>query len=124
MYTKGAPDFLLEKCTYCIGMDGTIKNIDATTYVPMQLLREGEQDGVTDTYKGLYERTIKKFANQAYRTILVAYNDMSKREFDHIKAQNNNFAKEDDRVVLEQNLTAVGIFGLQDPLRDTVYDSI
>ena len=49
---------------------------------------------------------------------------MSKREFDHIKAQHNNFAKEDDRVVLEQNLTAVGIFGLQDPLRDTVYDSI
>jgi P-type E1-E2 ATPase len=49
---------------------------------------------------------------------------MSRSDFDHLKAQNNGFDKEKDRVVLEENLTAIGIFGLQDPLRDDIYDSI
>lgn len=49
---------------------------------------------------------------------------MSMSSFEHIKTNNNDFAKEEDRQVLEQDLTAVGIFGLQDPLRDTVYESI
>lgn len=45
-------------------------------------------------------------------------------EFNQIKANNNNFHKEGDRVVLEDQLIAVGIFGLQDPLRGTIVDSI
>lgn len=49
---------------------------------------------------------------------------MSMSQFDHMKSQHNDFAKEEDRLILEQDLTAVGIFGLQDPLRDSVYDSI
>lgn len=77
---------MLENCKYVIALDGSIKNIDETTVVPAQLLASHESEGTTDTYRGLFERTIKKFASQAYRTILVAYNDMSKREFDHIKS--------------------------------------
>jgi magnesium-transporting ATPase (P-type) len=37
-----------------------------------------------------------------------------------LKENNNNFEKEDDRNCLEQNLTAFGIFGLQDPLRPNI----
>jgi magnesium-transporting ATPase (P-type) len=46
------------------------------------------------------------------------------KEFESIKAQNNNFDKEADREVLEHKLTAVGIFGLQDPLRVGIIESI
>ena len=81
VYTKGAPDMLLEKCKYVISADGTVKQIDQETTVPNYLLNSGETESQKDTYRGLIERTIKKFANQAYRTILVAYNDMSKNEF-------------------------------------------
>lgn len=49
---------------------------------------------------------------------------MSMSEFESIKAANNNFEKEADREALETNLTAYGIFALQDPLRDTIVDSI
>jgi hypothetical protein len=29
VYTKGAPDMLLDKVKYCIGKDGTTKSIDS-----------------------------------------------------------------------------------------------
>jgi magnesium-transporting ATPase (P-type) len=76
-----------------------------------------DESSATGTFRDLYERTVKKFANQAYRTILMTYKDMSMAEFEQIKADNNDFEKEGDREVLECNLTAYGIFGLQDPLR-------
>jgi len=44
--------------------------------------------------------------------------------FENIKASHNNFEKEKDREVLEQDLIAIGVFGLQDPLRPTIVDSI
>lgn len=45
-------------------------------------------------------------------------------EFESLKAANNSFEKESDREILEDHLEAVGIFGLQDPLRPTIVDSI
>ncbi len=39
-------------------------------------------------------------------------------------SQNNNFAKEADREALEKNLTLIGIYALQDPLRDEVVRSV
>jgi len=79
--------------------------------VPDDLLN-GDASGSQDTYRGLFERTVKKFAHQAYRTLLITYKDMSMAEYEQLKASNNNFEKEGDRQVLEQDLTAVGIFGL------------
>jgi len=56
--------------------------------------------------------TVKLFAANAYRTILITYRDLSMKEFERIKRENNDFEKESDREVLEQQLVAVGIFGL------------
>jgi magnesium-transporting ATPase (P-type) len=55
---------------------------------------------------------VKKFASQAYRTILVTYKEMSMREFNQLKHNNNQFQKEADREILESDLIAVGLFGL------------
>lgn len=52
------------------------------------------------------------FAPKAYRTLLVAYTDMSKSDFENLKAANNNFKKEKDREVLEADLCVAGIFAL------------
>jgi magnesium-transporting ATPase (P-type) len=43
---------------------------------------------------------------------------MSTEAFEALKAENNDFDTKEDRRVLEQDLVAVGLFGLQDPLRD------
>jgi hypothetical protein len=54
-----------------------------------------------DTHLGVLQRTVKNFADQAYRTLLITYSDMSMTEYQRIKASNNNFEKEDDKGVLE-----------------------
>jgi len=63
-------------------------------------------------------------AEKAYRTIMVAYKDMSMRDYTALKKANKNFAKEEDKIVLEEGLTALGIFGIMDPLRPDVVDAI
>jgi len=49
---------------------------------------------------------------------------MTMQEFEDLKAANNGFAKPEDRNCLEQDLVALGIFGIQDPLRDTIVPSV
>jgi len=63
VYTKGAPDMLLLKVTYCITKDGTIQPISRQSTVPMDLLRDGEMSGAMDSYRGFFDRTVKKFAD-------------------------------------------------------------
>jgi Ca2+ transporting ATPase len=103
--------------------DGSTQYMVDSIDVPSELLNEDENP-TTDSYRGLFERTVKKFADQAYRTLLITYKDMSMSEYENIKSQNNDFAKESDKEVLENGLIAIGIFGLQDPLRDTIVSSI
>ena len=124
LYCKGAPDMVLETTESVLAADGSIANLDDTIAVPAELLFGAEQDGLTDTHRGLFNRTVKKFANQAYRTLLITYRDMSMDQYNSLKAANNDFEKEKDREVLETNLVAIGLFGLQDPLRPTIIESI
>jgi Ca2+ transporting ATPase len=124
VYTKGAPDMLLQKVTQVVKADGTIDSIENRGRVPRELLVDGEGDGSQDTFRNFFERTVKKFAMEAYRTLLITYKDMSMQEFNRLKAANDDFAKEKNRLVLETDLIAVGLFGLQDPLRSTIKGSI
>lgn len=124
VYCKGAPDMLFDYTTSVICADGSTQYLTDETNVPFELLNTGEGDSTTDTYRGLFERTVKKFAKQAYRTLLITYKDMSMEQYEQIKADNNDFAKESDKEVLESDLIAIGIFGLQDPLRETIVSSI
>ena len=64
------------------------------------------------------------FAVKAYRTLLIAYADYSEEELQRLQQANNNFEKEADREALEKNLTLIGIYALQDPLRDEVVRSV
>lgn len=50
---------------------------------------------------------------------------MSRQEYEKVKASHNNFDSADDRRKgLENNLIAIGLFGIQDPLRDTIVSSV
>jgi Ca2+ transporting ATPase len=72
----------------------------------------------------LKEIVTNTFAKEAYRTLLIAYADISYAEYEKLKAANNDFSTERDREVLESDLTVVGIFALQDPLRDEIIESV
>ena len=120
VYCKGAPDMLFPDTKFAVAADGSVASIEDSVEVPQGLDGAGDQD----TYMGVFEKTVKKFANQAYRTILVTFKDMSLEQYEALKAENNDFESDEDRKILETDLTAVGIFGLQDPLRPTIVDSI
>lgn len=115
---------VLESTENVIAADGSVQSLDDSTTVPADLLFGAEQEGLTATQRDLFGRVVKKFAAQAYRTLLITYKDLSLEEYNRLKAENNDFEKEADREVLETGLTAIGLFGLQDPLRPTIVDSI
>ena len=48
--------------TNVVTADGSVVEISESTDVPSDLLN-GDSEGVSDTYMGIFERTVKKFAN-------------------------------------------------------------
>ena len=88
--------------------------------------RNGEVVFIDETKKQEIMKRIvgETFAVKAYRTLLIAYADYTEEEYLRLKAQHNNFEKEGDRESLEKNLTLIGIYALQDPLRDEVVRSV
>ena len=59
-------------------------------------------------------------AKLGLRTIVYAYKEMDSDHWEDLQAQNNNFAQESDRYIIEKDLTFVAAFGLNDELRDGV----
>ena len=96
------------------------------TYVNKMFDRNGQVVFIDEAKKAEIMRKIvgDTFAVKAYRTLLIAYADYTEEEYQRLKAQNNNFEKEGDREALERNLTLIGIYALQDPLRDEVVRSV
>lgn len=85
--------------------------------------------GLIKLTEGKKEEIMKKivtetFAKKAYRTLLIAYREYTMEEYKRLEAANNQFALESDREVLEKDLTMIGIFALQDPLRDEIVESV
>jgi Ca2+-transporting ATPase len=122
IYTKGAPDMLFPMVSGVVNANGEVCGAGDTVECPQELIEIGNESETT--YLGILEKTVKLFAGMAFRTILVTYRDMSMDEFNSIKSENNDFEKEADREILEHELVAVGIFGLQDPLRPGIIESI
>jgi len=114
IYTKGAPDMLFPLLTGVLDSNQSLQGLEDTATVPALL------NGGQDTNINILNRVVKHFANQAYRTILVTKKDMTMAAYEELKAANNDFVAEKDREILETDLEAIGIFGLQDPLRSTI----
>jgi P-type Ca2+ transporter type 2B len=101
---KGAPEYMLDLCTEYQTADGSQARLD--THKKEDILREVVKEN---------------FARQAFRTLLIAYTDLSLEKFNQLKSYHNGFQSEADRIELEnQGLTVIGIFGMQDPLRPEV----
>jgi len=62
VYCKGAPDMVFNDTTKVVTADGEIVDITEETEVPTDLLN-GDDEGTSDSYMGIFERTVKKFAN-------------------------------------------------------------
>lgn len=104
---KGAPEYVMKYCTQILGPDGEIRDLD-----------EDEKKQILD------HEIIDTMAKQGLRTLVYAYKDFESDYWEQLQAQNNNFANESDRYIIENDLVFVAAFGLNDELRDGVKESI
>jgi magnesium-transporting ATPase (P-type) len=127
VYCKGAPDWMI--------VDNEI------TKVPI-CSKMMKSDGDEDIDNEFIEKVQKEFADEAYRTIMFAYKEMSMEQFE---SEKENFGNkdadessdsvveedEDDKMApkkiyhwLESDLTAYSIIGIEDPLRVGIEQSV
>lgn len=115
---KGAPEILIQKCARTFNADGAIDILD-----------EPEQGAIVDQFlnKDWTNYSIGpdgQGSGNAYRSILYAYTDVPKADFESNRAATNDFASEEDKAILEQDLTLVAIFALDNPLREKVAHAV
>lgn len=84
VFVKGAPEIVLEYCDKYYTNKNEVAQLDEQSRT--RILKEI----VTNT-----------FAKKAYRTLLIAYAELSKDEYERLSAANNNFHSERDREALE-----------------------
>ena len=95
VFAKGAPDFMLKDCTSYFGADGN----------QLQLSQDKKDEIVNNIIRN-------SFGKKALRTLLIAYKDLTEDQYQTLKSQNNNFEHEEDKAILETDLTMLCIFGL------------
>lgn len=105
---KGAPEYVMEQCTQFLNSDGEIS----------ELTEEMRNQILNQTIIGNFAR------DNGYRTFVYAYKDMNSYDWEHLQAEHNNFAREEDRYIIESDLVFLAGFGLQDNLRKGVIDSV
>jgi len=104
VYAKGASEIILGRCTQVIKGDATIPLDDAET-------------------KRIFDNVISKFANNAMRTIGLAYKDMEDLNPDEMHGTVVN-SDGSPAYACETGLTLVGVVGIEDPLRPEVAPAI
>ncbi|CAO3640447.1 unnamed protein product [Cunninghamella echinulata] len=108
MYTKGASEIVLGQCTQYIDAKGKVQKLDKEALVKWQSI-------------------IGQYANQALRTIALAYKDLKDWDKDdHQKSDNENEDEDEDKGSEPplDDLILIGIVGIMDPLREGVVDSV
>lgn len=94
IFSKGAPEILLESCSRRIDKTGSIVPIDAS-------------------WREEFKATISRFSSDSLRTLLVCYKEISKEE-----------AYTDHPESLEKNLIVIGVAGIKDPLKESVPEAV
>ncbi len=109
VFVKGAPEIVIQRCVSFLDAEGAAQELD-----------EEKVAGIVG------EEVVKRFARKCYRTLLVAYVDLSEEEWAALKEQSNNFESPEavDTDALESGLTLVAIFGLVDPLRPGIQAAV
>jgi len=97
---KGAPEYLIGKCSKTFNTENKL-----------QILTEDEQTYV------LTSVIDRRFGQAGQRCILIAYKDYPIEVFERLQKDWNGFVSEEERDILVQDLTLLGLFALEDPLK-------
>ncbi|CAK4296027.1 unnamed protein product [Aphanomyces euteiches] len=97
IFTKGASEIVLGLCTSKLNLDGSVSEFGPADYALVN------------------SSIIDKYANQAYRTLCLAYRDV-----DGSPEEVKSWSDDD----IEKDLTCICIVGIEDPVREEVPESI
>ncbi|KAI9501859.1 hypothetical protein BX070DRAFT_193917, partial [Coemansia spiralis] len=101
LYVKGAPEVVIEDCRWIV-------DVDAIPVLPLD----------EETLRDL-RHTVSDYASRALRTIAVAY-----RDFDTFDQAQVAQVESDAEWREEAGLVCLGIFAIEDPLREGVTDAV
>ncbi|XP_065219565.1 plasma membrane calcium-transporting ATPase 3 isoform X6 [Planococcus citri] len=106
LFTKGASEIVLKKCSFIYGRDGTLEKF------------------TKDMQDRLVRNVIEPMACDGLRTISIAYRDFvpGKAEINQVHIDSEPNWDDEDYIV--SNLTALCVVGIEDPVRPEVPDAI
>jgi P-type Ca2+ transporter type 2C len=109
LYVKGASEWLLERCTRFVDINGGV-----TIYT----LKEDDRAHIS--------RIISEYASKSFRTLALLYRDFPRNEPLHNAPQTID-ALRDDVIRIEDiftDMTWIGVVAMKDPLRPGVIDAV
>ncbi|XP_042239798.1 plasma membrane calcium-transporting ATPase 2-like isoform X8 [Homarus americanus] len=106
IYTKGASEIVMKKCSFIYGKDGKLESFSRS--MQDRLVRE----------------VIEPMACNGLRTISVAYRDFvrGKADINQVHIENEPNWEDEDNII--SNLTCLCVLGIEDPVRPEVPDAI
>ena len=115
---KGAPEYVVPMCSNKLNDQGEAEGFDGAGYDGDDYLQRaitqdliiGDAANVDDPNVGL-------------KAITIAYREMDAEEYETLKTEKENFEKEDDRALIESELTYLATVGLSDPMREGVQEA-
>jgi Ca2+-transporting ATPase len=109
VYSKGAPEFLIPQCETVLTMQFQVQSF------------HNSQDLLNGTISDIAGAN----GNDPHKVISLAFKTMDKMEYQGLVQKfNNDVEAEGFREYIEQKLTYVGTFGLNDPIRDNAQTSV
>ena len=102
VFVKGASEVIVNMCHKHIKLTGHTHTLD-----------ENEKQEI-------YERVINSYAHRAYRTLGLAYKVLKKRDWQKFINEDGSYKTDE----LEKKLILLGVFGIQDPVRNGVPEAV
>ncbi|XP_013789247.1 plasma membrane calcium-transporting ATPase 1-like, partial [Limulus polyphemus] len=106
VYTKGASEMIMKKCSYILGTEGIIERFS----------KEAQDK--------LVKMVIEPMACDGLRTICLAYKDYVRHNPDINQVQYDVEPNWDDEDDIVSNMTCICVVGIEDPVRSEVPDAI
>lgn len=98
--------------------DGGVRLLVKGAPEKLQCTKVANPDGSTSDFDNdAFENIRSAYANRCFRTIGVAYSDFTDEEWEHLQESHNGLIETADRRMIDNNLTMVAMFGIEDPLR-------
>ncbi|XP_076363531.1 plasma membrane calcium-transporting ATPase 2-like isoform X2 [Tachypleus tridentatus] len=106
VYTKGASEMVMQKCSYILGTEGIIEKFSK------------------EAQNKLVKMVIEPMACDGLRTICLAYKDYVRNNPDVNQVQYDVEPNWDDEDDIVSNMTCMCVVGIEDPVRSEVPDAI